>query len=211
MKTEELIGLLAQDAPAGASLGERLARALVVAVGVSALLMLATIGLRPELLAALGTARVLFKIAFTLLLAASACAVVFRVGMPGLPVGARARLLVAPLLLLCGGVAAELVAVPRDAWAASLTGQNAAFCLFFIPVLALAPLAGLLWALRSGAPESPGLAGAAAGLAAGALAAALYAWHCPDDSPLFVATWYVIAMAFVTLAGGAIGRRLLRW
>lgn len=94
---------------------------------------------------------------------------------------------------------------------ASLVGRNAAFCLFFIPVLSLVPLAGLLWALRSGAPESPGLAGAATGLAAGSVAAAIYAWHCPDDSPLFVATWYGLAIVGVAAAGFCIGRRWLRW
>ncbi len=180
-------------------------------MGASALLLLATVGLRPDLAAALGTARVLFKIGVTLLLATGACALVFRVGMPGLPLGARAGLLIAAPLLLGAGVVVELIAVPPAGWAASLTGQHAAFCLAFIPALALPPLAGLLWALRFGAPESPGGAGAAAGLAAGALAAALYAWHCPDDSPLFVATWYVIAIGLVTTAGWAIGRRLLRW
>lgn len=51
----------------------------------------------------------------------------------------------------------------------------------------------------------------AAGLAAGAIAAAIYAWHCPDDSPLFLATWYMIAIAGVTVGGALLGRRLLRW
>ncbi|NJL07877.1 MAG: DUF1109 domain-containing protein, partial [Methylacidiphilales bacterium] len=54
-------------------------------------------------------------------------------------------------------------------------------------------------------------AGAVAGLAAGALAATLYAAHCPDDSPLFVASWYGLSIAFVTVAGAALGVRLLRW
>lgn len=92
-----------------------------------------------------------------------------------------------------------------------MIGLNPLFCLVFLPVLSLAPLAGLLWALRKGAPENPTRAGAAAGLAAGAIAAAVYAWHCPDDSPLFLATWYTIAIALVTGAGALLGRHLLRW
>jgi len=51
---------------------------------------------------------------------------------------------------------------------------------------------------RQGAPEHPALAGAAAGLLAGAIGAALYATHCPDDSPLFVAVWYTLAITFIT-------------
>jgi hypothetical protein len=35
--------------------------------------------------------------------------------------------------------------------------------------------------------------------------------HCFDDSPLFVATWYVLAAILVVLLGMLLGRRLLRW
>ena len=90
-------------------------------------------------------------------------------------------------------------------------GSNAAFCLKSIPFLAAAPLVAALLALRQGAPENPGLAGAAAGLFAGAIGAAFYATHCPDDSPLFVAAWYSLAIGLVAMAGALAGRRLLRW
>jgi hypothetical protein len=43
------------------------------------------------------------------------------------------------------------------------------------------------------------------------LAATLYASHCPDDSPLFVATWYTIAAALVTAIGALAGSRMLRF
>jgi hypothetical protein len=46
---------------------------------------------------------------------------------------------------------------------------------------------------------------------AAALAATVYAAHCTDDSPLFVATWYSLAIAFVTVVGAVIGSRVLRW
>jgi hypothetical protein len=120
-------------------------------------------------------------------------------------------LLLLPLGMLVVGVASELSVVPENAWSASLIGQHAAFCVFFIPVLSLVPLAGLMLALRNSAPESPRLAGAVAGLAAGGIAAAIYAWHCPDDSPLFVAVWYVLAITIVTGVGTLIGGRILRW
>ena len=35
--------------------------------------------------------------------------------------------------------------------------------------------------------------------------------RCPDDSPLFVAVWYLLAIAIVALTGRVIGARLLRW
>ena len=75
----------------------------------------------------------------------------------------------------------------------------------------LAILAAMLFILRDGAPLRPALAGAAAGLAAGGLGAALYAAHCTDDSPLFVAAWYGVAIAAVAAAGALAGARWLRW
>jgi hypothetical protein len=46
---------------------------------------------------------------------------------------------------------------------------------------------------------------------AAGLAATLYASHCADDSPLFVATWYSLAIALVVAAGAWLGPRVLRW
>jgi hypothetical protein len=72
-------------------------------------------------------------------------------------------------------------------------------------------LASLLIALRHGAPANPGLTGAVAALASVGIAATLYASNCPDDSPLFVVTWYPLATAIVTAAGYFLGKRVLRW
>jgi hypothetical protein len=92
-----------------------------------------------------------------------------------------------------------------------LVGHNAMVCMVLIPALSALPLIATLFALRHGAPTSPTLAGAVAGLLAGGIGATLYATHCPDDSPLFIATWYVIAISAVTLIGAIAGARLLRW
>lgn len=211
MKTDDLIALLAADAPARGHLDRGLYAALAAGILVSGGLLLATYGLRQDIASAIETARVLFKIGATLLLAGLAAALALRIGRPGLSLRTRGTLLLLPAALLAAAVALELAVVPAGDWRANMMGHNAAFCLFLIPVLSLAPLAGLLLALREGAPENPTLAGAVAGLSAGAIGAALYAWHCPDDSPLFVAVWYVLAIALVTTAGALIGRRLLRW
>jgi len=96
-------------------------------------------------------------------------------------------------------------------WQTKLVGSNSLICMTAIPLLSLPLLGALLLALRDGAPTSRGTAGAAAGLVAGGLAAALYATQCIDDSPLFVATWYPIAIGAVTILGALLGRRLLRW
>ena len=211
MKTDDLITLMTQDAPAGMRYGRALGIALVAGVVFSIALLVATVGLRHNMATVFETARVCFKIVVTIVLAIVAARLAMRIGRPGVPTRLPALLLVAPVLMVAAAVVAELFALPEAAWKANLLGGNALFCLFFIPVLALAPFAGLFWALKQGAPESPTAAGAAAGLAAGAIAAAIYAWHCPDDSPLFLATWYTIAIAVVTGAGALLGRRWLRW
>jgi hypothetical protein len=119
-------------------------------------------------------------------------------------------LAIVPALLAAANLA-ELLAVPAAEWGQRLAGTNAISCLKSIPFLSAAPLVAVLLALRQGAPEHPALAGAAAGLFAGAIGAACYATHCPDDSPLFVAAWYTLAIGFVAAIGAVAGRRLLRW
>lgn len=211
MKTDDLISLLAQDAPVRFRLGPMMALALVGGLAFSTVLLLATVGIRHDMATAIETARVLFKIVVTLALAITACGMVLRIGRPGARLGLSTLSLLIPFALLIAGVATELSTIPESNWRAALMGRNAAFCVFFIPVLSLAPLAAFLSALRHSAPANPALAGASAGLASAGLAAALYAWHCPDDSPLFLMTWYTCAIAVVTIAGGVAGARILRW
>jgi len=92
-----------------------------------------------------------------------------------------------------------------------MIGKNSWICMTAIPVLSLPILAGALIGLRHGAPARPAVAGAVAGLLSAGLAATLYASHCTDDSPLFVATWYTLATALVTAVGALAGSKLLKW
>jgi hypothetical protein len=92
-----------------------------------------------------------------------------------------------------------------------LVGKNWWTCLMAIPLLSLPLLAGALMGLRHGAPSRPAVAGAIAGLLSAGLAATLYASHCTDDSPLFVAVWYTTATALVTAIGALAGAKLLRY
>ena len=55
------------------------------------------------------------------------------------------------------------------------------------------------------------MTGALAGAASAGVAALLYASHCPDDSPLFVATWYPLATLICVAVGALAGRWFLDW
>lgn len=211
VKTADLIDVLTQDAPVRWRLPGRLATAFAAGALIAVAVFVSGIRLRPDLAVAGQTARVLLKFLFALTLLSGAAGAVARVGRPEAKLGAWAFVLAAVPFLLGVAVVAELLATPASSWMARLIGQNAVFCLTLIPVLALGPLACLLFALRDSAPARPGQAGAVAGLAAGGIAVVLYALHCSDDSPLFVAVWYSSAIAVITAGGYAAGERLLKW
>ena len=211
MKTKDLIAALVADRAASRlSFARGFALALLAGGVVSLGLFFAVLGLRRDLAAALGTWRFDLKLVLVLLALVLAFGLCRALGRPVAPSHPGRRLL--PLAALAAGaIAIELLVVPPASWGTRLVGSNALVCLTAIPLLALAPLATVLAALRSAAPASPTLAGAAAGLLAATAAASLYAFHCFDDSPLFVATWYTLAAIPVVAIGAIAGRRLLRW
>jgi len=212
MKTDALIRTLAEDgATRRPSLARRLTLALLIGGSLAAGLFATTLGVRPDIGAALHTWPFVFKIALALLAYALALWACARLASP--QVGVRDTLagLIAAPVLLAAAVGYELLTVAPDAWLTRAVGSNARVCLVAIPLLSLAPLAGALAALRVGAPQSPSTAGAVTGLMAGTFAATLYAVHCPDDSALFVALWYSLAVAIVAVLGAIAGSRVLQW
>src|ERR1700759_3035269 len=102
-----------------------------------------------------------------------------------------------PVMLLCA-IAIELVTEPEAKWLARLVGHNSRTCLTVIPLLSVGPVLCFFAALRTGAPRAPGFAGAIAGVAASGIGATFYSANCTDDSPLFVATWYPLAILLVS-------------
>ncbi|WP_300300542.1 NrsF family protein [Ferrovibrio sp.] len=212
MKTDELIRAIAADATAApASLQRYFALLLALAVTAAAIAFWILLGPRDNALQSLGEIRFVFKFIVTLALAVPAIGLVLRLIRPGVNPGLwRVAVLLSPGLLALG-VALELAALPSSSWRVAMIGSNSLVCLTYVPLIGLAPLGLLLLALRRGAPAHPALAGAVAGLIAGGIAASFYASHCPDDSPLFVAVWYSLAIAILTALGAALGSRLLRW
>lgn len=210
MDTENLIQGLSKDARLlqprlGLVLGSALIVAAMVAAGVFSYLL----NPRADFMTSIGTPRFAFKFVLTLTLATCATIALFAAERPG----ARSRtflLAIIPALALLA-IGAEMMSVPESEWMARMIGRNSRYCLQYIPMIGIAPLAILLIAMRRGAPDRPVLAGALAGLVSGSIAAALYASHCPDDSPFFVAVWYTIAVAVLTALGALAGSRVLRW
>jgi hypothetical protein len=212
MRTDELIRALGADgSPPPVSMARGWEFAALAAMVLAAAVFFATLGPRPDIASAVETVRFLFKPLVALVLAGTAFAAVRVMARPGADDRAAIlRLLLAPALLVLA-VVVELVVVPSAGWHARLVGSNALVCLLAIPLIGIGPLAAFLLVLRHGAATRPALAGAASGLLAGGIAAAFYAIHCPDDSPLFVATWYTAAVLVLTTIGALLAPRLARW
>ncbi len=212
MKTSELIAALSADPVSQpAHMGRRLATALSIGFLVSLALYLAFVGPRPDFAEAVRTVRFNLKFVDAFALAAPSLLLLLRLARPEAKPGTLALWLFAPLILLGVAVVFELMVVPSSEWLPRLVGENAKYCTTMIPMMAAPILAALIVAMRAGAPQHPGWTGALAGAASAGVAALLYASHCPDDSPLFVATWYPLATLICAVAGAFAGRRFLAW
>ncbi len=212
VKTSDLIAALAADpVPEPIRLGRRLAVSLALGLLGALVLYALFVRPRPDFMAALGTIRFNLKFVDAAALALPAVLLLARLARPDAKAGMLVFWLFAPLALLGVAVAVELAVVPQVEWLPRLVGRNWMFCSTMIPMMAAPILAALIFALSAGAPQHPALTGALAGAAAAGLAAFLYASHCPDDSPLFVATWYPLATLVCAAAGAWAGRRFLSW
>jgi hypothetical protein len=212
METNELIEALAADTRrTTSSLSSVWWGAAGLAVILAAAVFFATAEPRPDFMAAADTPRFLFKFVVTITLAASAFSLARALSRPGESWRQFLHYLAAAPALAAMATMAELFVLPPSTWAVSLIGTNSLVCLISILLIGIGPLAIFLLALRYGAPTRPALAGAVAGLAAGGIAAAFYAVRCTDDSPLFIATWYTMAIAGLALLGAGVAHRFARW
>lgn len=212
MDTDRLIRTLAADnAHHARPVGFALMLALLAAAPVSLLMFFTEFGVRPDIMVAMRNPFFDLKFAVTLALAIAAIAVSLHLSRPEASLRGFGWLLLAPVGILAAGIGGEMMMPQRLPMMTRLIGKNSWVCLTVIPLLSLPILAGALIGLRHGAPARPAVAGAVAGLLSAGLAATLYASHCTDDSPLFVAAWYTIATALVTAVGALVGAKLLKY
>lgn len=210
LNTDDLINGLSRDAGgAGSNVHQRLALAFAGGAAVAAVILAVIVKVRPDVLAAFTTLLFVLKMVLVTALAGAAIMLTRAAARPEakLPLIALA----VPAALVAVGFGIEIATQPAAMLGARLIGRNWAFCLVAIPLMGILPLAGILAALSAGAPTDPARAGALAGLAAGSIAAVLYGLHCTDDSPLFVAAWYSIAIGMLMTLGHQVGKRVLAW
>jgi hypothetical protein len=212
MKTDDLISSLVADHPSRMlPVWMWLLAGLLAALPLSGALFMMSLGPRPDLATAIHSPFFDFKFVVTLALASAAAALSLHLSRPNASLHGWMWLLALPVGLLGIGVAADFAVPQRVNWTGRLVGSSSVACMSAIPLFSVPFLIAALLMLRRGATTRPTLTGAVAGLMSAGLGAAIYAAHCMDDSPLFVATWYTLAAVFVALAGALLGRRLLRF
>lgn len=211
METDQLIRTLAADNTREQPVGFTLMLALLAAAPISLLMFVTELGIRPDVMTAMRNPFFDLKFAVTLALAVSATAVGLHLSRPEASLRGFGWWLLLPAGILVAAIGGEMMMPQRAPMMTRLVGNNSRACLIAIPTMSLPLLAAALFGLRHGAPSRPALAGAVAGLIAAGLAATVYASHCMDDSPLFVATWYTIGAALVAAIGALIGSKVLRY
>lgn len=213
MKTDDLIGLLAQDAgPVPTRTGERrFALALLVGIALALAWVQGAFGIRADLAEVMGMAAFWRKVAMPLAVAATGLIVVFRLGHPGARMNGWWLGVWLPVSLLWIWAAVVLWMAEPAARVPLILGTTWRVCVFNVTATALPIGVGLLWALRGLAPTRPVLTGAAAGWLAGAVGACVYSLHCPEMEAPFVALWYVLGMGMSAALGALAGKHWLRW
>jgi hypothetical protein len=211
--TDDLIAHLAADLRPvrRTAMIRRLWLVALLALVVSAVLMLLWLGPRPDMAEAVGTPIFWIKSAYTLGLALLGLWAVERLSRPA--ESGKAPLITA-VLLLAAVVAAAVVdyaVMPATSRETMLMGSSAQECPFYIMALSVPFLVTNVMLMRRLAPTNLTGAGTAAGLMAGALGAWVYSFHCTEPGLPFLASWYSLGIAAITALGAALGRFLLRW
>ncbi len=213
MKTDDLVAALSTRIEpvnhrlVGRTMGIALVAAAVVALG----LMLVGLGIRMDLMTTRALMFLLLKLAFTVGVVGVSSVYLMRLARPGGERKTSSILAMLPFAAILLLAAISLGLAPSSHWDEMVMGDEWLECLLSIPIIAIVPFAVIVAAMRKAAPTNLVRTGAFAGLISGGVSAMAYALHCTDDSLPFVALWYGGTIVLCTLAGAALGPRLLRW
>ena len=213
MKTDDLVAFLSTNPePVDRSSIVRtlciaLAAGMVVALGIA----FVGLGVRSDLMTARALIFLVVKLAFAVGIVSLTLVYLTRLARPGGERKTPSFLIAMPFLIIVFLAAISLGFAPTSHWDKMIVGDQWLECLVSVPIIAIVPFAISIWAVRRAAPTNLARTGAFAGLLAGGVSAMAYALHCTDDSLPFVAVWYGGTIMLCTLAGAALGPRLLRW
>jgi hypothetical protein len=211
MNTDDFVAMLARGEDSPPPRAAATTAAIAAGLLASIVLMQLTLRTLPQLGQAIAWPAFWVKVAFVAGMVAAAWHAARTLAHPGARAAVLPVLLAAPLLLLWLDGAVLLAQAAPDQRAQLFWGRTWRACPVLIAMLSAPLLAAALWAMRRMAPTRLRLAGAAAGLAAGAGGALVYCLHCPEMSPVFIGSWYVLGMLVPTATGAALGPKVLAW
>lgn len=213
MRTDELVAALSRHVEPvdhgviRRTVGLALVAALVLAFG----FMVVWLGVRGDVTTVRAAAFLATKVAFAIAIVGIASIYLLRLSRPGGERKTASFWAVAPFAASILLAVISLESTPSSHWNGMVLGDEWLECLLSIPIIAIVPFAILVWAVRRAAPTHLVRTGAFTGLVAGGISALAYALHCTSDSLPFVAVWYGGTIVLCTVAGAALGPRLLRW
>ncbi|WP_339546081.1 DUF1109 domain-containing protein [Pseudomonas sp. RA_35y_Pfl2_P32] len=213
MNTDDFISLLASGvAPIDRrTLAKRFSGAVLAGLLGATLLVIAIMGVRPDLGLVMATPIFWAKIAFPLCLMIGALSMVMRLARPGIASGPGKMLIVAAVASVWVGSIYVLLVAPPDDRVAIILGQTWKVCVLNITLLSIPGFITVFWALRGLAPTNLTLSGACGGLLAGSMATIAYSLGCPEMQIPFWGVWYLLGMLVPMVLGALFGRSWLRW
>lgn len=213
MKTNELIAVLSTNIePVDTrKIVWNIRTAILAGTAAALLAAVFALGVRADLHEPAALAFLFAKLTFALTVVGLASVYLVKHLRPGGEFRSWIALTTLPFLTVMILAGVSLTSTPSSHWEHMVLGGQWLECLISIPIIAVVPFAVIMWAARLAAPTDLTRTGALAGLLAGGVSATAYALHCTDDSLPFVALWYGGTIVLCTLAGAALGRRLLRW
>jgi hypothetical protein len=213
VRTEELIEALAADTPAAPAgfVARRIGLAALIGALASFAVLMAWLGLRPDLAQAVGEVSFWVKLGYAGAFAVVGAWLAYRFGRPGAGVGLTWLGVAAPVAVLVLIAVMDSLGHTRAQMHHDMMGHSWRLCPWRIAAFAVPVFAAALWAFRRLAPTRLGLAGFAAGLFAGGVGASVYCLACDETAALFVVVWYTLGIFACGVIGALLGPRLMRW
>jgi len=213
MQTQRLIDSLAeglQPVPPRA-VERRIGAALALGMAISTVLVVATLGIRHDLMDALQGSVFWMKAGYVGSLAALAGLASIRMARPDTAPPHWLWLVLVPVSVIAVLAGLQMAHAAPESWPALWLGRSWKVCPFLVLGLSIPIFIALMRTLRKLAPTRLRATGALAGVTAGAAAALVYCLHCPESTAGFLLVWYSGGIGLAGLIGAALGPRLLRW
>lgn len=153
MKTEELVNVLSNNTEpvdrrlVGRTVGIALGTGVAVAIG----LMIAGLGIRPDLNTARALTFVFVKLGFTVAVVAVATLYLTRLARPGGERRISPMVAASPFVIIMLLATMSLAMAPRSHWDQMIVGDEWLECLLSVPIIAILPFAAVIWATRKAA------------------------------------------------------------